>query len=139
MPMTGTVCAFLAAAFHDLREDPHAVEAVHRVLRSLSKIEWFIQYTRNYQTSLQSLLCQGLGNAGRRHMFTLRKSMVLGAAFFAGVAIAAHADPLCRTPTGLCRPPDPEIAALPYANVALAPGGVTLPKVNVFGRQPPGE
>jgi hypothetical protein len=72
-------------------------------------------------------------------MLTLRKPMVLGAAFFAGVAIAANADPLCRTPTGPCRPPDPQIAALPSANVALAPSDVTLPEVNVFGRQPPGE
>ena len=71
-------------------------------------------------------------------MLTLRKSMVLGAAFLAGVAIAANADPLCRTPTGLCRPPDPQIAALPSANVALAPDGAALPEVNVFGPQPAG-
>ena len=71
-------------------------------------------------------------------MLTLRKSMVLGAAFFAGVAIAANADPLCRTPTGPCRPPNPQIAALPSA-VAVAPDGAALPEVNVFGRQPPGE
>jgi hypothetical protein len=70
-------------------------------------------------------------------MLTLRKSMALGAAFFAGVAIAAHADPLCRTLTGPCRAPGPQRAALP--NVALAPGGVTLLKVNIFGRQPPGK
>jgi hypothetical protein len=30
---------------------------------------------------------------------------VLGAAFLAGLAVAATADPLCRTPTGPCRPP----------------------------------
>ena len=71
-------------------------------------------------------------------MLTLRKSMVLGTAFFAGVAIAANADPLCRTPTGPCRPPNPQIAALPSA-VAVAPDGAALPEVNVFGRQPPGE
>ena len=33
-------------------------------------------------------------------MLTLCKSTVLGAAFLAGVAIAASADPLCCTPTG---------------------------------------
>jgi hypothetical protein len=71
-------------------------------------------------------------------MLTFRKSMVLGAAFFAGVAIAANADPLCRTPTGPCRPPNPQIAVLPSADVALAPGGAALPEVNVFGPQPPG-
>ena len=72
-------------------------------------------------------------------MLTLRKPTVLGAAFFAGVAIAADADPLCRTPTGPCRPPDPQIPALPFADVALAPDGAALPEINVFGRQPPGE
>ena len=72
-------------------------------------------------------------------MLTLRKSMVLGAAFFAGVVIAANADPLCRTPIGPCRPPDPQIAALSSADVALAPDGAALPEVSVFGRQPPGE
>ena len=72
-------------------------------------------------------------------MLTLRKSMVLGTAFFAGVAIAANADPLCRTPTDPGRPPDPQIAALPSANEASAPDRVTLAKVNVFGPQTPGE
>ena len=73
-------------------------------------------------------------------MLTLRKSMVLGAAFFAGVAIAANADPLCRTASGgPCRPPNPQIAALPSAvAVAPAPDGAALPEVNVFGPQPPG-
>ena len=70
-------------------------------------------------------------------MLTLRKSMVLSAAFFAGVAIAANADPLCRTASGPCRPPNPQIAALPSA-LALAPDGAALPEVNVFGPQPPG-
>ena len=69
-------------------------------------------------------------------MLTLRKSMVLGTAFFAGVAIAANTDPLCRTPSGPCRP-NPQRAALPSA-VALAPNGAALPEVNVFGPQPPG-
>jgi hypothetical protein len=72
-------------------------------------------------------------------MLTLRKSMVLGAAFFAGVAIAANADPLCRTATGPCRPPGPQIAALPTASETSAPDRLTLPKVNVFGPQTPGE
>ena len=72
-------------------------------------------------------------------MLTLSKSMVPGAAFFAEVAIAANTDPLCRTPTGPCRPPDPQIAALSSADVAVAPDGAALPEVNVFGRQPPGE
>jgi hypothetical protein len=72
-------------------------------------------------------------------MLTLRKSMVLGTAFFAGVAIAANAGPLCRTPRGPCQPPNPQIAALPSAvAVALAPDGAALPEVNVFGPQPPG-
>ena len=53
-------------------------------------------------------------------MLTLCRSTVLGAAFFAGVAIAASADPLCCTPTGPCRPPGPQIATLPLANVTLA-------------------
>ena len=72
-------------------------------------------------------------------MLTLRKSMVLGAAFFAGVAIAANADPLSRTPNGPCQPPNPRIAALPSANVAPASDSAALPELNVFGRQPPGE
>ena len=70
-------------------------------------------------------------------MLTLRKSMVLGTAFFDGVAIAANADPLCRTPSDPCRPPNPKIAALPSA-VVLAPDGAALPEVNVFGPQAPG-
>jgi len=53
-------------------------------------------------------------------MLTLCRSTVLGAAFLAGVAIAASADPLCCTPTGPCRPPGPQIATIPLANVTLA-------------------
>jgi hypothetical protein len=71
-------------------------------------------------------------------MLTLCKSTVLGAAFLAGVAIAANADPLCRTPSGPFRPPNPQIAALPSADVALAPDGAALPAANVFGPQPAG-
>jgi hypothetical protein len=52
-------------------------------------------------------------------MLTLCRSTVLGAAFLAGAAIAANADPLCCTPTGPCRPPGPQIATLPLANVTL--------------------
>ena len=47
-------------------------------------------------------------------MLTLCKSAGLGAAFLAGVAIAA------------CQPPGPQIAALPPANVAPATGTETL-------------
>jgi hypothetical protein len=72
-------------------------------------------------------------------MLPVCKSVVLGAAFLAGVAIAACADPLCRTPIGPCRPPGPQIAALPYADAASAPDNVTLPEVNLFGPQLPGE
>jgi hypothetical protein len=72
-------------------------------------------------------------------MLTVSKSVVLGAAFLAGVAIAACADPLCRTPIGPCRPPGPQIAALPSADAASAPDNVTRPEVNVFEPQPPGQ
>jgi hypothetical protein len=72
-------------------------------------------------------------------MLTVPKFVVLGTAFLAGVAIAARADPLCRTPTGPCRPPGSQIAALPSADAALAPDNVTLPEVNLFGPQLPGE
>jgi len=71
-------------------------------------------------------------------MFGLRKSMVPGAAFFAGVAIAARADPLCHIPIGPRRRPGPQIAALSSASVAPAPDSETLPEVNVFGPQPAG-
>ena len=71
-------------------------------------------------------------------MFTLRKSMVLGAAFFAGVAIAARADPLCRIPIGPRRRPGPQIAARASGSVALAPDSDTPPEVNVFGPQSAG-
>ena len=70
-------------------------------------------------------------------MFTLRKSMVLGPAFFTGVAIAARADPLCRIPIGRRRP-GPQIAARSFANVAPALDSETPPEVNVFGPQPAG-
>jgi hypothetical protein len=72
-------------------------------------------------------------------MLTVPKSVVLGAAFLAGVAIAACADPLCRTPTGPCRPPGSQIAALPSADAAAAPDSVTRPEVNVFEPQAPGQ
>jgi hypothetical protein len=62
-------------------------------------------------------------------MRTFCKSAVLAAAFLAGVAIAASADPLCCTPTGPCRPPGPQIATLPLGNVTL--GNVTLGNVTL--------
>ena len=72
-------------------------------------------------------------------MLTVSKSVVLGAAFLAGVAIAACADPLCHTPTGPCRPPGPQIAASHSADAASAPDSVTRPEVNLFEPQLPGE
>ncbi len=54
-------------------------------------------------------------------MLNTCKSVVLGAAFLAGIGIAACADPPCRTTTGPCRPPGPQITVLPFANVAPAP------------------
>ena len=72
-------------------------------------------------------------------MLTVGKSAALGAAFSAGVAIAACANPpLCRTATGPCRPPGPQIAALPSLNVAPGLDRVILPEVSAFGPQPPG-
>ena len=64
-------------------------------------------------------------------MLTVSKSVVLGTTFLAGVAIAACADPLCRTPTGPCRPLGPQIAALPSADAASGPNNVTRPEINV--------
>ena len=72
-------------------------------------------------------------------MPTVGKSVALVTAFSAGAAIAACASPpLCGTATGPCRPPGPQIAALPSANVAPALTRVTLLEVNAFGPQPPG-
>jgi hypothetical protein len=42
-------------------------------------------------------------------------------------------------PTGRCRPPGPQIAALPSADPASAPDSVALPEVNIFRSQPPGQ
>ena len=72
-------------------------------------------------------------------MLTVCKSVVLGAAFLAGVAIAACADPLCHTPTGPCQPLGPQIAALPSADAVSGPNNVTRPEVNVSEPQPPGQ
>jgi hypothetical protein len=66
-------------------------------------------------------------------MFTLCKSMVLGAAFFAGAAIAARADPLCRIPIGPRRGRGRQIVARSSASAALAPDSDTPREVNVFG------
>ena len=68
-------------------------------------------------------------------MLTLCRSTVLGAAFLAGVTIAASADPLCCTPTGPCRPPGPQIATLPLANVTLADVAPSHPITMPLSRQ----
>jgi hypothetical protein len=72
-------------------------------------------------------------------MPVIGKSMVLGGAFLAGIAIAANADPVCRAGHGSCRSPGPQSAALPPADSAPASASITLPGVNVIGREPPGE
>jgi hypothetical protein len=82
-------------------------------------------------------------------MPTIGKSIGLSAAFLAGIAIAANADPLSRantnasatigdppssaTPLGSGQPLGRELAALPPADAAPAPNSVTLPEVTVFG------
>ena len=71
-------------------------------------------------------------------MLTLCKSTVLTAAFFAGAAIAARADPLCRIPIGPRRRPRRQIGARSSASVALAPDSDTPPEVDVSGPQPAG-
>jgi hypothetical protein len=67
-------------------------------LRLLSNPEWSIRCKRYYQKSVPSALYQGGGNARRCH--TLCKSTVLGAAFLAGLAIAANADPASTSAAG---------------------------------------
>ena len=75
-------------------------------------------------------------------MSTIGKSIGLGTAFLAGIAIAANAGSLGRadasesatianrpsssTPLGSGQPPRRELAALPPANAAPAPNSVTL-------------
>ncbi len=82
-------------------------------------------------------------------MSSIGKSIGLTAAFLAGIAIAASADPPSRantsasvdianlpssaTPLSSGQPPGRELAALPSANAAPAPNSVTLPEVTVFG------
>jgi hypothetical protein len=82
-------------------------------------------------------------------MSTIGKSIGLGAAFLAGIAIAANAGPSGRadasasatianplsssTPLGSGQPPRRELAALPPANAAPAPDSVTLPQVTISG------
>jgi hypothetical protein len=57
-----------ATAFHDFREDPHVVEAVHKALRSLCNIEWFIRSERYYPKSMQGPLCQQIAEELRKRM-----------------------------------------------------------------------
>jgi hypothetical protein len=57
-------------------------------------------------------------------MRPLGKSAALGAAFSAGIVIAANADPLYRGGAGSSQPPRPQTATLPPAN-ARAPGSGT--------------
>ena len=82
-------------------------------------------------------------------MSTIGKSIGMGTAFLAGIAIAANADPLSHadasasatianppsssTPLGSGQPPRRELAALPPANAAPAPNSVTLPQVTISG------
>jgi hypothetical protein len=72
-------------------------------------------------------------------MPVIRKSMVLGGAFLAGIAIPADAGPLCRAGAASYQSPGRELAALPPANSGFASAGITLPQVNVFGPAPGGE
>jgi hypothetical protein len=82
-------------------------------------------------------------------MSTIGKSIGLGAAFLAGIAIAANAGspgradasgsgtianpPSSSSPLSSSQPPRRELAALPPANAVPAPNRVTLPQVTVFG------
>ena len=82
-------------------------------------------------------------------MSTIGKSIGMGTAFLAGIALAANAGPLSHadastsatianppsssTPLGSGQPPRRELAALPPANPAPAPNSVTPPQVTVFG------
>jgi hypothetical protein len=90
-----------------------------------------------------------LVRSARRHMSTIGKPIGLSAAFLAGIAIAANADPLSRAntsaattianppssanPLGSSQPQRCELAALPRADATPAPNSVTLPEVTVFG------
>jgi hypothetical protein len=77
------------------------------------------------------------------------RSIGLGAAFLAGIAITANAAPLGRadasasapianppssfSPFGSGQPPRRELAVLPPVNATPAPNSVALPHVTVFG------
>src|SRR5882757_4170960 len=68
-------------------------------------------------------------------MFTLCKSTVLAAAFLAGVAIAANADPASTSAAGTVvnpasgsQPQGRGLAALPPSTATPAPNSVTLPE-----------
>jgi hypothetical protein len=70
------------------------------------------------------------------------KSAALGAAFLAGIVIAADADPPYRAGTDSSQPARPQTATLPPAYPARAPGRVTpqfdplgpTPRQSFFGR-----
>jgi hypothetical protein len=68
-------------------------------------------------------------------MLTLCKSTVLATAFFAGVAIAANADPASTSAAGTVangvsgsQPQGRDLAALPPSTATPAPNSVTLPE-----------
>jgi hypothetical protein len=68
-------------------------------------------------------------------MLTLCKSMILGAAFLAGVAIAANADPASTSAAGTVANPASGsqsqgrgLAALPPSTATPAPNNVALPE-----------
>jgi hypothetical protein len=72
-------------------------------------------------------------------MLILCKSMVLGAAFLTGVAIAAHADPASTNAAGTVtngvrgsQSQGRDLAALPPSTAMPAPNRITLPEVTVF-------
>jgi hypothetical protein len=72
--------------------------ARHRIVYSICKI---------FSNSFAESTLQRRRNAGRCHMLTVYKLRCWVRRFWAGVAIAEIADPLCRTPSGPCRPPGP--------------------------------
>jgi hypothetical protein len=93
---------------------------IYAVLALLSTTAAQPPYSRNHGV-VRNPISQPLWGwkRWRCDVSTFGKSLILSAAFLTGVAIAANADPLCCTPTGPCRPPGPQIATLPLANVTL--------------------
>jgi hypothetical protein len=69
-------------------------------------------------------------------MLTLCKSTVLAAAFLAGVAIAANADPASTSavanPASGSQPQGRGLAALPPSTATLPPNSVTLPQTKNY-------